>query len=267
MEILEEGSLELEDLAPLMLIKYYILGLDEKFSIRHILIDEAQDFSLFQIYVLKRIINSNSFTILGDLSQGIHSYRGIQSWNDIEKYIFNEGNFLFLTLEQSYRTTVEIMNAANMVIKALADDNLPLAKPVIRHGDCVKVNEMKNLKEIADSISVKIKELQQEGFKSVAIICKTLQECKELKAELNQLKIKIELITGAEKEFYGGVVLIPAYLVKGLEFDIVIIANASKQVYKNDELDIKLLYVAMTRPLHKLYIYSIGEKTELLKHI
>lgn len=264
MDILEKGSLEIEDLAPLMFIKYHILGLDERFSIRHVLIDEAQDFSLFQVYILKRIINSSSFTILGDLSQGIHSYRGIQSWTDIERYIFNDGSFSFLTLEQSYRTTVEIMDAANNVIKALGDDNLPLAKPVIRHGEPVTVKEMNNLKDLTEDVIKKIKESLKEGFKSLAIICKTLQECIEMKAQLSKHKIRVGLITGTEKEYSGGIVLIPSYLVKGLEFDVVIIANASADVYKQEELDIKLLYIAMTRPLHRLHIYSLGKKTELL---
>lgn len=264
MDILEKGSLEIEDLAPLMFIKYHILGLDERFSIRHVLIDEAQDFSLFQIYILKRIINSSSFTILGDLSQGIHSYRGIQNWRDIERYIFNDGSFSFLTLEQSYRTTVEIMDAANNVIKALGDDNLPLAKPVIRHGEPVTVKEMNNLKDLTEDIIIKIKESLKDGFKSLAIICKTLQECIEMKTQLSKHKIRVGLISGTEKDYSGGIVLIPSYLVKGLEFDVVIIANASSEVYRKEELDIKLLYIAMTRPLHRLHIYSIGKKTELL---
>ncbi|ADL53720.1 RNA polymerase recycling motor HelD [Clostridium cellulovorans] len=262
--VIEDGLLEVEDLAPLMFLRYHILGIEDALSVRHILIDEAQDFSLFQIYVLKCIINSNSFTILGDLSQGIHSYRGIQNWSDLEKYIFRDGDYSFLTLEQSYRTTVEIMDAANEVIKELASEELPLAKPVIRHGDQVTVNEMGTLKEIVADIKLKIEETTKEGFKSLAIICKTLEECKEMKGYLNKLKVKTELITGTEKEFSGGIVLIPSYLVKGLEFDVVIVANASKEFYKKDELDIKLLYIAMTRPLHRLYIYSQGDKTELL---
>jgi DNA helicase II / ATP-dependent DNA helicase PcrA len=264
MDVLEKDSLEIEDLAPLMFIKYQVLGLDERFSIRHVLIDEAQDFSLFQVYILKRIINSSSFTILGDLSQGIHSYRGIQSWGDIERYIFNDGSFSFLTLEQSYRTTVEIMDAANNVIKTLGDDNLPLAKPVIRHGEPITVREMDNLKDLTAAVSIKIKESLKEGFKSLAIICKTLQDCIEMKTQLSKHKITVGLISGTEKDYSGGIVLIPSYLVKGLEFDVVIIANASSEVYRKEELDIKLLYIAMTRPLHRLHIYSIGKKTELL---
>ncbi|WP_139902670.1 RNA polymerase recycling motor HelD [Clostridium thermarum] len=263
-EILEQVMLEVEDLAPLMLLRYQIHGLEDKFSVRHILIDEAQDFSLFQIYVLKSIMKSGSFTILGDLSQGIHSYRGIRNWSDLSRYIFKDEESAFLTLEQSYRTTVEIMEAANKVIKNLENEELPLAKPVIRHGEEVTVTELSSIKEIATSIKQKIEDAKKESFKSVAIICKTLQECKAVKQYLDKLKVKTEFITGHEKEYSGGVVLIPSYLVKGLEFDVVIVANASKDAYRKEELDIKLLYIAMTRPLHRLYIYSLGVRTELL---
>ncbi|MDP4089656.1 MAG: RNA polymerase recycling motor HelD, partial [Bacillota bacterium] len=228
--ILREGTLEIEDLAPMMHIKYFIFGLDEKFTARHILIDEAQDFSLFQLYILKRIIRSGSFTILGDLCQGIHSYRGIQSWQEVQSTIFPEESPSFMTLEQSYRTTVEIMEAANAVIKSLDGLDVPLAKPVIRHGDQVKITGKRNLKEVAEAVKSDLWNIKEEGFKSAAVICKTLKECLDLKAELARLKVKCDLITGSEKDYPGGVVLIPSYLVKGLEFDAVIIANAGSEV-------------------------------------
>lgn len=258
------GYLESEDLAPLMYLRFHIYGLDEKFPVKHVLIDEAQDYSLFQLYILKQIIGSSSFTILGDLFQGIHSYKGINSWADVEKFIFPEGNSSYLTLEQSYRTTVEIMDAANSVIKRLNNIQLPLAKPVIRHGEAVELKVMTDLRKVAQEIATKISVIQKEGFKSTAIICKTLLECRTLYTELKKQKIAVDIISGSEKDYSSSIVLVPSYLVKGLEFDVVVIANASKNVYHNNELDIKLLYVAMTRALHRLYIYSVGEKTELL---
>lgn len=266
-KVLESNFLEIEDLAPLMYIKYFIHGLEDKFTVRHILIDEAQDFSLFQLYILKQIMGSSSFTILGDLFQGIHSYRGIKNWQEVIDLIFKEDSASFLTLEQSYRTTVEIMNAANLVVKNLNKPDVPLAKPVIRHGEAVEIIEKNDFDELIWEISNKINEIQKESFKSAAIICKTLEECKVFKDRLNSLKVNCSLITGSEKEYSGGIVVIPSYHVKGLEFDAVIVANASKEAYTKTELDTKLLYIAMTRPLHRLYIYSLGEKSELLKFI
>jgi DNA helicase-2/ATP-dependent DNA helicase PcrA len=258
-----DKTVEMEDLSPLMYLKLSIFGLEDKISLKHVVIDEAQDFSLFQLFMLKKIINSGSFTILGDLCQGIYSYRGINDWNDISKYIFTQNSSTHLSLEQSYRTTVEIMNAASSVIGSLNDPRLPKANPVIRHGDAVTVSQKNSLNEIAADIENKIIEMKKQNYKSMAIICKTLKECVELKKILKKDK-NISVITGKEKDYSGGVVIIPSYLVKGLEFDIVIVSNASKENYTEKDLDVKLLYVAMTRPLHQLYIYSVGEKSKIL---
>jgi DNA helicase-2/ATP-dependent DNA helicase PcrA len=261
---IESNTMEMEDLAPLMFIRELTQGLEEKITVRHVVIDEAQDFSEFQLFILRKLIGGNSFTILGDLCQGIYSYRGITDWEKVSKKVFGEDNFSMLTLEQSYRTTIEIMEAASKVINFLNDPNLPNPKPVIRHGDAVEVAEKSTFSEVSKDIVKKINIVLKEGFKSVAIICKTLEECKKMKEELKSYGLKVDIITGNESEYSGGVVLIPCYLVKGLEFDVVIVANGSKEAYSTEALDVKLLYIAMTRPLHRLYIYSIGEKAEML---
>ncbi|TDT63680.1 RNA polymerase recycling motor HelD [Fonticella tunisiensis] len=266
LELFNSKLLEIEDLAPLTAIKYLVYGLNEKIQVKHIVIDEAQDFSLYQLYLLKQIIKDSSFTILGDLSQGIHSYRGTKDWNEVGELVFGN-NCRLLFLEQSYRTTVEIMEAANKVIKSLEDPNLIPAKPVIRHGEKVELIIKNDMNEIARDIKEKLDKLEEMGYKSAAVICKTMDECIELRTMLKGLGKDIPIISGNEKEYKGGIIIVPSYLSKGLEFDLVIIANASKKTYTNSELDVKLLYVAMTRPLHRLYIYSAGEPLELLKNI
>jgi DNA helicase-2/ATP-dependent DNA helicase PcrA len=62
------------------------------------------------------------------------------------------------------------------------------------------------------------------------------------------------------------VVIIPAYLVKGLEFDVAIVVNVDHKTYANTEDDARLLYVAITRPLHQLYLFWVGEISLLLEH-
>lgn len=263
-QVLKSGFVEIEDLAPVIYLKYCIYGMDEKIPVRHIVIDEAQDFSAFQIFVLRRIVKDSSFTILGDLNQGIHSYRGIQSWQDIVTHVFGERRCQYLTLEQSYRTTVEIMEAANKVIGKLKDRGIAEAKPVIRHGEKVRIIEKPDARSIAADMSQKINEFRSARYKSVAVICKTMNECKTMQEHLKKLGKDLPVITGKEEEYTSGLVIVPSYLSKGLEFDAVLIANANKEQYKEDELDIKLLYVSMTRSLHKLYIYYQGELSPLL---
>lgn len=265
--VLDKKILELEDLAPIIYLKYKIYGMDEKIPVRHIVIDEAQDFSAFQFYVLKKIVKDSSFTILGDLCQGIHSYRGVRQWEEIVQHVFDGNKCEFLTLEQSYRTTVEIMEAANKVISKLENTGSLMAKPVIRHGGPVDIIPSDNITSIAEDIVQKIKDAKKQGHKTIAVICKTMEECEQILPMLKKADKNISVITGNEKEYKSGVVVVPSYLSKGLEFDVVLISDASSRNYTENELDIKLLYVAMTRPLHKLYIYYAGDKSILIKDI
>jgi DNA helicase-2/ATP-dependent DNA helicase PcrA len=264
MKNLQSGYVEIEDVAPVLYLKYRLYGLDEKIRVKHIVIDEAQDFSLFQFYALKKLIKDSSFTVLGDLAQGIHSYRGMKDWESLLEQVF-DGQADLVNLEQSYRTTVEIMEAANLVISQLPDYNLIKAKPVIRHGEPVKMIVTDDEEQMMADIWARLSELRHGDFKSVAVICKTETECLEVHSYLKKQGMAVPIITGKENEYHSGVVIVPVYLAKGLEFDVVMLVNVDDQRYGMNELDIKLLYVAMTRPLHLLYVYCCGETAELLR--
>lgn len=259
------GYVEYEDLAAIIYVKHCCYGWGERLKVKHIVIDEAQDFSIFQFDTLRQIIKDSSFTILGDVNQGIHSYRGVKDWQQLQAEVFGVENSKVLTLEQSYRTTAEIMNAANQVLSHLESQEILLAKPVIRRGEPVELIEVSNRGAIVEAIGTKINELKQENFQSIAVVTKTLVEATELHERLKTWDFQPTLIAGTEAEYCGGIVILPSYLAKGLEFDGVIIADGSQANYQSDnELDIKLLYVAMTRPLHRLTIYFYGELSGLL---
>lgn len=263
---LDQNMLEMEDLAPLMYLKYRLYGLDQKIKVKHIVIDEAQDFSPFQFDTLHRMIKGSSFTILGDLAQGIHSYRGTRDWNEVRREVF-QGECTVLNLQQSYRTTIEIMDAANTVIGHLAEGNLLPAEPVIRHGAPVAIIPQESYTAVSAAIEQEIGQFQKLGYKSFAIVGKTLAECRTVTRCFAGKPLRPVLITGKEKEYRSGFVAVPSYLVKGLEFDVVFIANADERNYRPNDLDVKLLYVAATRPLHRLLIYHIGELTPLLRGV
>ncbi len=103
-----------EDLPALIYIHHRITGIEIGQKFHHVVIDEAQDFSPFQVYVLKEITLGNSFTILGDLSQAIYDYQGIEDWSAF-KEVFQETGYYELT--RSYRSTKEIIEFANEIIK------------------------------------------------------------------------------------------------------------------------------------------------------
>lgn len=264
-DVMNSKKIEIEDLAPIIYIKYRIHGIDEKIPVRHIVIDEAQDFSAFQLYVIKQIIKDSSFTILGDLCQGIHSYRSLKSWEELMEEVFVDRRSELLTLEQSYRTTIEIMDAANIVAKKMAIPGVPLAKPVFRHGEPVKLICDTSEQERDEAIADRIHELLGKGYRLIAVIAKTSEACELIHHQLKKKVQDITLITGAEGEYNGGVMVVPSHLAKGLEFDAVILTDVSEGVYNLTDMDAKLLYVAMTRAMHVMDIHYMGPLSPLLE--
>jgi len=263
-ELLDKKKIELEDYAPLAYMKHKILGFDKSIRINSVVIDEAQDFSLLQFYVLKNILKTNMFTILGDISQGIHSYRAIDTWEEVIDKVFGEEDTNYMTLVQSYRTTVEIMDFANEIIKKLNNDRIVLAKPVIRHGDKPVIHSFKIKEDLVNELDHKIAEMKKHNYKSIALICKTTEECESLKKMLDKRKnIKTKILTEKEERYEGGIVLVPSHLAKGLEFDVVFILSIEEKFMAND-LDIKLLYVAATRALHQLFIFQLEGNIQLI---
>ena len=258
------GKIEMEDIAPLMYIKYMVNGIKTKFELKHIVIDEAQDFSEFQFYVFKKIVKSSSLTILGDLAQGIYYYRGTENWQKTMSLVFDEQiEPQYLTLKKTYRTTEEIMNVANKVISHLIEKlNCSLGEPVMKNGAPVTIKEFENRNKMVEQIKQRLDEFKNKDLKNIALICKTVEDCEKLKQELNIEKIHI--ISDSDSEYSGGISIVSSYLSKGLEFDAVIIVDADVYNYSNSEVDTKLLYVCITRAMSTLDIYHIEPLTELL---
>lgn len=264
---LNNNEVTFEDLAPLMYLQYKIAGIKEKCIIKHVVIDEAQDYGEFQFDVLKTILNSNSMTILGDIAQGVHYYRGIENWKSFIDVEFNDTNVTYTTLQKTYRTTKEIMDVANLVINKLPEyekEFIVLGEPVIDRKNSINIQKQDNMKELIMSVNSRVDEYLKNNYKSIAIIGKDMKECKEIYKEIAKLRNDVKLIQGKDSEYNAGISIVPSYLAKGLEFDCVIIANANKENYGNSSLDIKLLYVTITRAMSKLDVFYVGEISELL---
>lgn len=265
---LKNNEVSFEDLAPIMYLQYKILGIKEKCKVKHVVIDEAQDYGEFQFDILKTILNSNSMTILGDIAQGVHYYRGIENWKRFMDVEFGNTNVTYTTLQKTYRTTKEIMNIANSVIDKLPEyekEFIVLGEPVIDRKNSINIQKQNNMGELINSIDSKINKYLESDYKSIAVIGKDIKECKEIQKQISKLRNDVKLIQGKDSEYNAGISVVPSYLAKGLEFDCVIIANASKEKYSNSSLDTKLLYVTITRAMSKLDVFYIGEISELLK--
>ena len=260
----EKGIIDEDDLPVLFYIHTLLEGIDEKEKFKHIVVDEAQDYSPFQIYLINNLSKGNSLTLVGDLAQGIYHYKGIKSWSDITEGVFN-GKATFITLSQSYRSTVEIIEFANSTLDAQGL-GLKSAKPVLRHGDKPEVIKSVSRKNSVVIIEEIIRKLHSNGKHSIAIITKSYNEGKILEKELKKhTNINFTLVKGNEKESINtDVIIIPAYLTKGLEFDGTIIYNPTEKNYPDNILSQRLLYVALTRALHNEFIIT---EEELSKNI
>ncbi|WHY65088.1 RNA polymerase recycling motor HelD [Neobacillus sp. SuZ13] len=261
----DKKALELEDFAPLFYMKAKLEGIEEQYKMKSIFIDEAQDYSYFQFAALKAGFETELFTIVGDLAQGIHSYRGLKSWEPLVKEIFPNANYQ--TLQKSYRTTVEIMQLANDIL-SIMDQDLPKVEPVIRHGDKPRFTKIDpvNLEQVKQILEDDIQLLKKEELNSIAIIGRTDKECLRIHKMLENSNLPIQLLEEKEDMKKGSIVILPSHLSKGLEFDAVLIVTL-EELYSDEELDIKLLYVAMTRPMHRLYLYASSPSDLLLDRV
>ncbi|HEY3367089.1 MAG TPA: UvrD-helicase domain-containing protein [Symbiobacteriaceae bacterium] len=251
-----------EDLAPLVYLKGLLRGWKEDRQLDHVVIDEAQDFSPLQLNLLRKLTRENSFTILGDLSQGIHAYQGIQHWEEFME-CFSPSPVSYFTLEQSYRSTFEIMTFANAVISRVGAP-AALARPVFRSGARVRVGGFPTADDLPAAIARQVAALRERKNASIAVIGRTEDDCRELHSALGEMGLDPELITPAQSSYRGGLSVMPVYLTKGLEFDAVIIAGAGKAAYRATQRDAKLLYVACTRALHELVVLYAGAPSPLV---
>ncbi|PEF72804.1 HelD family protein [Bacillus pseudomycoides] len=249
-----------EDLAPLIHIHHRLAGIEIGQKFHHVVIDEAQDFSPFQIHILKEITMGNSFTILGDLSQAIYDYQGIEDWNDF-KEVFQETGYYELT--RSYRSTKEIIEFANEVIKN-AEIPVGLATPVFRSGEKVKIISTDN--QFAAIVKT-LQHMQSENVKTIAVIGRTDDECRDIYEKLTATGITANVIEANQSKYEGGISVVPVYLAKGLEFDAVLLIDVDEVHYKGTKHDAKLLYVGCTRSLHDLRIFYSGEASPLIQGI
>ena len=248
----------LEDLAALYYLHARIKGITDEWKMRVVFIDEVQDYSLFQLASLKTGLETDMFTMVGDLAQGIHSYRSLTSWEPVQD-LFPRASFR--TLQKSYRTTIEIMEVANTIL-AQMDEQLPLVEPVVRHGNEPTFMQADSFN--AQQIGLIFDAIRANGHQSVALICKTSAEAQNMQEVLVESNIPVQLLTENESINQQVLLVVPSHLAKGLEFDAVIVA-AFDTPFFDTKIDRKLLYVALTRAMHELYLVGPSKKTFLLE--
>lgn len=247
---LKNGTVQEDDLAALLYLFAGVNELDSTLTFDHIVIDEAQDFSPFQVAVLDRFVKGHSFTILGDLSQGIHYYKGIDDWQEMQG-LFAQEETAYFALTRSYRSTMEIIEYANEILKRGVGTDL-LAVPIFRSGDPVRLEHAQSGESKLKLIKQALTKVLNGEYRTTAILTRTLDEAKQMYESLTAEGLIANLIDGDKTQYAGGISVLPVYLSKGLEFDAVIVTDVDAQHYGPQ--DAKLLYVGCTRALHELWL-------------
>lgn len=243
-------TLEYADLAPLAYLHIALEG-STKNSVKHLLIDEMQDYTPIQYKVIQKLFPCRK-TVLGDASQSVNPY-GSSTAEMIQKS-FVTGEIMKLC--KSYRSTYEITDFAQK-IRPNAD-----LEPIARHGEKPQILQYKNEKEELSGIIDLISRYRKSAYRSLGIICKTESQAQLMADELKGQAADIHFLSNQSAAFVQGIILTFAHMAKGLEFDEVILPEVDDKNY-HSEIDRNMLYVAVTRAMHRLTLTYSGAKHSL----
>ncbi|GJM67923.1 hypothetical protein HMSSN036_01390 [Paenibacillus macerans] len=193
-------------------------------------------------------------TVLGDFGQAIFTQSTNLQESDSPLFrLYGESETSLIRLVRSYRSTREIVEFTKELLADGAESSLA------RSGPKPLLVRLEGGEERDARMSQDIAALKAEGFDSIAVITKTAAESRTAFESLRtQGSEALQLITKETVTFEKGAVVIPVYLAKGIEFDAVLIYEASPQVYGRDN-ERKLLYTACTRAMHRLQLYTTGD--------
>ena len=237
-----------EDVYGILFFKMFIYGLDKEENIKYLVIDEMQDYSAVQLYILHYIYDC-PLTMLGDYNQTLDIDGSNKLIHNISKILGDDS--VYVELNKTYRSSQEIVEFYN---KIGGKQNVNFVNRSAEKVDFIKTN---NSNEI-DILMSKINDLKSKGYNSIAIITKTNAIAKELGNKFEDKNIDINLIDDNIDNYDNGTCIISIYNSKGLEFDGVIIYNVGSEY--STILDRNLLYIASTRALHSLTISCNEDK-------
>lgn len=252
-------QIKITDISSYLYLYDVITGRRVNYEMRYAFIDEIQDYTPFQLAYLKYNFPRAKFTMLGDLNQAIFTKDDSLTLLDKVKQLFISEKIELIKLTKSYRSTKQITDFTKQILKSgelIEAFDRNGAKPTIWHCDNASAVHKINDILIANN---------QEKL-TTAIITKTLEEARDLTTKLKSESIKVTLIATANQRLVPGVLVIPSYLAKGLEFDAVIAWQVNNNNYHKDD-ERQLLYTITSRAMYKLDLIYTGELSDLLREI
>ncbi len=266
---LEKQYLWYEDALLYLLVRIYMGEVTPFQNVLHVLVDEAQDYNILQLTIMKLLYPRSAFTLLADVCQAISPVTTIGSYEEFE-WVFG-ADLEQLPLLKSYRSSGNI--------NALAFCLMDKFKSVYVQKYSYFEREGKTPQYILssckyDTICKKMRELRH--YNMVGIITRDEKSATDLYQRLQELpdfKENVQLIVKPYDEMKTQIIIIPLILTKGLEFDAVIVSGFMDDVQalpgETREESVKhlasKLYLACTRALHELILVEETELPEGLK--
>jgi len=262
-EMLDRNELFYEDATPYLYVKELVEGVRTNKEIRHVFVDEGQDYSAFQYVYLRKLFPRARMTVLGDFGQAIYMQSTNLEASDSPLFrLYGEADTSLIRLVRSYRSTREIVAFTKSLLPG-GEEIVPFdragRKPMLFRAN----DEGERDAQIREDIAA----LRAEGCASIAVVTKTAADSRSAYEALRLPEEEgLRLITKDTLVFEKGVMVIPVYLAKGIEFDAVLIYDASPAAYGRDS-DRKLLYTACTRAMHRLHLYTAGDWSPFLRDL
>lgn len=245
----EDGRITYEDMQVLFYLQLKLYGCGTYRDIKQCLIDEMQDYSVFQFAIIKELIGGN-LTILGDHVQTLLPDEEENVLDAVLK-IFPERTLK--VMNRSYRSTAEITAFCNSLTGD--DEN---ADTVDRHGPAPEIKSFESFDGLTEFVKKKLDEFEASGFESAAVLFGSEEEAYALYKNLGDKKASVRYLSEQSAGYRGGAVITSAFLAKGMEFDTVItVCEKPLEKVKESTEERAALYIAATRALHELSVCEL----------
>ncbi|MDZ7743704.1 MAG: 3'-5' exonuclease [Bacteroidota bacterium] len=251
LKVRKGATYEYSDVYPLLYLKMKLEGLQPFSKVKHLVIDEMQDYSPVQYQVLSTLFPCKK-TILGDINQSVNPF----SSSGLESIQTVYSDARCMSMLKSYRSTFEITRFT----KKIRQNND--IEAMERHGEEPAVHSLKTEAAELNRIKQLIRGFQESNYNSLGIICKTQPEADRLHRAL-KVDHPVGLLNAASVAFGSGIVITTAHQAKGLEFDQVLVPFVTGKNYRSQP-DRQMLYVACTRAMHRLDLTYSGNMSGFL---
>jgi DNA helicase-2/ATP-dependent DNA helicase PcrA len=251
LSFINKGILPYEDIPPFIYLQGALQGFPINRDIKHLIIDEAQDYTRLQFKILVILFPNSTWTVVGDPAQAVHPFLNTANFKDMSEIIDTEKSIAF-HLTRSYRSTKQIQAFCQALLSYKSE-----VESVNRSGSLPSVTQIEKIQELIPTLVHTIENIHKEGWRSIAIICKNTYQAKNIFFDL-KAQIGLTLVIDEDDTFHQGIVVIPSYLAKGLEFDAVLVINADAINYSRKE-ERHILYTICTRTLHHLSLFYFGK--------